>query len=269
VIDSVGRSSLATIALLPPAAVRAPARPVATAAQRNDGAAPGRGVVPSDPVRPDTFLALLRAASGAEGEGQSTDDEDASAELPREQPGETDAETTSAASAAPGGNPLELTPEEEAEVRQLRAADRAVRQHEQAHATAGGPYAGPPKYEFEQGPDGRSYAVSGHVSIDVSPVAGNPGATIRKMETVIRAALAPSQPSPEDRAVAAQARQIRTQAQIEKREEQAETRREAQPGAAQPGDDETPPAERNRAIDAYTAAANGPGRRPASASALA
>jgi hypothetical protein len=49
------------------------------------------------------------------------------------------------------------------------------------------------------------YAVSGEVSIDVSPVNGNPQATIAKMATVRSAALAPADPSGQDRAVAASA----------------------------------------------------------------
>jgi len=118
-------------------------------------------------------------------------------------------------------NPLELTPEEQQVVRDLQRRDAEVRRHERAHATAGGPVAGAPVYEFQRGPDGRFYAVNGEVRIDVSPE-GNPRATIAKMELVIRAALAPAQPSAQDRAVAAQAKQIIIEAERELREIEAE-----------------------------------------------
>jgi hypothetical protein len=57
------------------------------------------------------------------------------------------------------------------------------------------------------------YAVSGEVSIDSSPVKGDPKATVRKMEQVVRAALAPAQPSGQDRAVAAAALNAEVEAQ--------------------------------------------------------
>lgn len=90
-------------------------------------------------------------------------------------------------------------------IEELERRDREVRAHEQAHKAAGGGHAGGIHYEFETGPDGRRYAVGGEVPIDVSPVEGDPAATVRKMEQVRRAALAPADPSGQDRAVAAQA----------------------------------------------------------------
>jgi hypothetical protein len=65
------------------------------------------------------------------------------------------------------------------------------------------------------------YAVGGEVQIDTSP-AGSPEATIRKMQQIRRAALAPSQPSGTDRAVAAQASQIETQARMAKSQQATE-----------------------------------------------
>lgn len=130
-----------------------------------------------------------------------------------------------------------LTETEQREVESLKARDREVRAHERAHATAGGGIAGQPNFTFTTGPDGRQYAVGGEVSIDLSPVSGNPEATIRKMEQVKRAALAPSNPSGQDRRVAAAAegkiQAARQEIQAEKREEQAERtekRREGQEG---------------------------------------
>jgi hypothetical protein len=100
----------------------------------------------------------------------------------------------------------EQTEKEDAEqIRQLAKRDAEVRAHEQAHAAAGGAFAGAPSYSYTRGPDGRSYAVSGEVSIDVSAVSGDPEATIQKMQQVKRAALAPRDPSDADRSIAASA----------------------------------------------------------------
>ena len=97
----------------------------------------------------------------------------------------------------------ELSDGEQRMVEQLRARDREVRDHEQAHARVGGPYAGEPSYSYQTGPDGKRYAIGGEVPIDVSPVPDNPEATISKMEVVKAAALAPAEPSGQDRRVAA------------------------------------------------------------------
>ena len=91
-------------------------------------------------------------------------------------------------------------------VQELQVRDREVRAHEAAHQSAGGSVTGGAKFTFVVGPDGRRYAVGGEVSIDVSAVPGEAEATIQKMQTVIRAALAPANPSSQDQAVAAAAR---------------------------------------------------------------
>ena len=90
---------------------------------------------------------------------------------------------------------------EQREIRDLRARDREVRAHEQAHAAVGGQYAGAPRYEFQTGPDGQRYAVGGEVSIDIS-AESTPEETLRKMQQVRAAALAPADPSPQDLRVA-------------------------------------------------------------------
>ncbi len=121
-----------------------------------------------------------------------------------------------------------LDPEEQREVNELKQRDAEVKAHEQAHIAAGGPYIrGGANYKYKRGPDNRNYAVGGEVSIDVSPER-TPEATIRKMQIVRRAALAPRDPSGQDRAVAAQAAQIEAKArqelQKQKREESQEKR---------------------------------------------
>lgn len=128
-----------------------------------------------------------------------------------------------------------LTPEEQEKVRNLQRRDREVRAHEQAHKAAGGSLAGHPVYQTEHGPDGRSYAVGGEVKIDTSTVPNNPDATIRKMEQVKRAALAPSNPSSADRQIAAEADAKIQQARQEKREQDAEARGKAEGDGASLG----------------------------------
>lgn len=100
-------------------------------------------------------------------------------------------------------------------IRQLKARDREVKAHEAAHAAVGGDLAGAPTFSYERGPDGVRYAVGGEVAINVGKVANDPQATLEKMTRVQRAALAPAEPSAQDRQVAAQAAQIAAEARAE------------------------------------------------------
>jgi len=131
----------------------------------------------------------------------------------------------------------ELTNEEQQEVQDLKQRDTEVRRHEQAHIAAGGRYVqGGAHYEFTTGPDGRQYASGGEVSIDVSP-ARTPEATIAKAQVVRRAALAPAQPSGQDRQVAAAASQMETEARMEiakERQEEMRTQQEEEQETANP-----------------------------------
>ncbi len=104
--------------------------------------------------------------------------------------------------------------EKNAVIRQLQARDQEVRQHEQAHAATAGQFAGSPQYDYTRGPDGRNYATSGSVDIDISKEE-SPEKTLEKARVIRRAALAPSEPSAQDRQVAAEAAQLAAQAQIE------------------------------------------------------
>jgi len=108
-----------------------------------------------------------------------------------------------------------LTEEERRVVAELKKRDGEVRAHEAAHKAAAGAHAGGISFTYQQGPDGRRYAVGGEVPIDISTVAGNPQATIQKMQQIRRAALAPAEPSGADRAVAAAATKALLQAQSE------------------------------------------------------
>jgi hypothetical protein len=133
-----------------------------------------------------------------------------------------------------------VSEEEQLKVNNMRARDREVRTHEQAHKSAGGAYAGAVNLEFDEGPDGKRYAVAGHVDIDVGAVKGDPEATIRKMAVVARAATAPADPSGADRAVAAQANATAAQARADLAAERLEA---AHSKEAAPADAEEPKAD--------------------------
>lgn len=110
----------------------------------------------------------------------------------------------------------ELSVEAKQVIDQLKARDAEVRAHEQAHLSAAGGYAtGGASYAYQVGPDGRRYAIGGEVGIDVSPVAGDPEATLLKASVVQRAALAPAEPSTQDMRVASAAMQMANQARME------------------------------------------------------
>lgn len=103
-------------------------------------------------------------------------------------------------------NGRELDQKELQLVEELKKVDQEVRRHEMAHIAAGGRYiTSGANFSYKKGPDGKNYAVGGEVSIDTSPVPGDPQATIQKMRQVKSAALAPANPSAQDLKVAANA----------------------------------------------------------------
>jgi hypothetical protein len=95
--------------------------------------------------------------------------------------------------AAPG---RDLDPAEEAVVNQLRARDSAVRQEEEAHAAAAGPYGSAPQYTYQVGPDGNAYAIGGHVDVSIST--SNAADRDRALGILQNAALAANAPSAAD-----------------------------------------------------------------------
>lgn len=130
---------------------------------------------------------------------------------------------------------VQLTPEAQQKILELSQRDQEVKIHEAAHAAVGGQYAGAPSLSYETGPDGKRYAVSGEVNIDVSKVAGDPAATMKKADVIRAAALAPAQPSAQDRNVAASAAQMKAQAQAELMAETAEAAAEMVEGSVTEG----------------------------------
>ena len=138
-----------------------------------------------------------------------------------------------------------LTTSEKKQVEKLKKRDAEVRRHEQAHLTAAGSYAkGAPQYEYKEGPDGKQYAVGGHVEIDTSEVEGDPEATLTKARIIQRAALAPQEPSQQDQKVARQAAKMVQKAERELQEQKAEEAKTQAGGASgeHPGEAVSPDA---------------------------
>lgn len=131
---------------------------------------------------------------------------------------------------------LSLSPEAQQQLRELKQRDAEVRAHERAHMAAGGAHVtGGPEYVYQKGPDGRQYAIGGHVSIDASSVPGDPEASKEKARQVRRAALAPGEPSGQDRQVAARAAAQEARAERDQREEETEESRKATASGGIPG----------------------------------
>lgn len=107
-----------------------------------------------------------------------------------------------------------LTEIEQQQVQELAARDREVRQHELAHQASVGRHGGSLKLEYTVGPDGRRYAVAGSVQVDLSREA-SAEETLEKAEQIKRAALAPADPSNQDRMVAQQAAMMAMAARAE------------------------------------------------------
>lgn len=117
-------------------------------------------------------------------------------------------------------NDATLSDEELQELQVLKKVDTKVRAHELAHLSVAGSYArGGVSFQYKRGPDGRNYAVGGEVPIDVSKES-TPEATINKMQVVRAAALAPADPSPQDRKVAVAATAAMNEAQQQLRLEE-------------------------------------------------
>lgn len=161
--------------------------------------------------------------------------------LRAEKPGKSTGNPGGGTGGSTGANG-ELTPGQHAEVEQLKAIDRKVRAHEQAHMAAGGELVrGGATYTYQTGPDKKRYAVAGEVSIDTS-AGRTPEETIPKAERIRQAALAPADPSSQDRQVAAFASRMEMQARMELAHKAAEARAGA--GSARGG----------QAVGAYQAA---------------
>jgi len=114
----------------------------------------------------------------------------------------------------------ELSQDEKVLLNKLQARDSEVRSHESAHQS-GGASTGGASYTYQQGPDGKMYAIGGEVSVSM-PSGSTPEETIQNAQAVIAAAMAPSDPSGQDFAVASSARIMMMKAQQQKTKDMQE-----------------------------------------------
>ena len=171
------------------------------------------------PVGPLTPSAPAAGPDGVGGDGRGRE---RSPFVPASRAGWNDGQEGGPAGLA---DSLNLSPEAQQQLRELKLRDAEVRAHESAHLAAGGAHVnGGAGYTYQKGPDGRQYAIGGHVSIDSSSVPGDPEATREKAQEVRRAALAPGEPSGQDRQVAARAaaQEVRAARDARKEEDDGE-----------------------------------------------
>lgn len=101
------------------------------------------------------------------------------------------------------------------QVQELSRIDSQVRAHESAHiASGGGVVKGGASFSYTAGPDGKMYAVAGEVPIDTS-MGEDPSENLAKARQIRAAALAPSDPSPQDYQVASTATMLEVRARME------------------------------------------------------
>ena len=106
----------------------------------------------------------------------------------------------------------ELSDDEKRLVKDLQSRDAEVRTHESAHQAAGGGMTGAATFTYQQGPDGKMYAIGGEVPVSI-PSGSSPQERISNARQAIAAAMAPSDPSSQDFAVASSATVMLTKAQ--------------------------------------------------------
>lgn len=117
-------------------------------------------------------------------------------------------------------NGRKLSQEEQKEVERIKRIDREVRRRELANRAVAGDYArGGVSFEYVTGPDGKKYAVEGHINIAVRSVPNNPKATIRKAQAIRNIKLT-SGTSPQGRSVSAEVARMEREARMELKTEQ-------------------------------------------------
>ncbi|HED15678.1 MAG TPA: catalase [Gammaproteobacteria bacterium] len=135
-------------------------------------------------------------------------------------PEQTEQEAKTTTESNPG---QQFSDSDKRETRELQRRDQEVRAHEAAHKAAAGRYAtGGASFDYQRGPDGRQYAIGGEVSIDTSRPE-DPSEAQSKAQTIQAAALAPADPSAQDRQVAQAASQMAAEARAELAKQTIET----------------------------------------------
>lgn len=87
-------------------------------------------------------------------------------------------------------------------IEKFRSKDAEIRTHEQVHASIGHTTT-PISYSYQQGPDGKMYAIGGSVRFDTS-IPDDPKAAAFKLDMLQKAASGPAQMSGADGAIATQ-----------------------------------------------------------------
>ncbi|MDO4674045.1 putative metalloprotease CJM1_0395 family protein [Campylobacter sp.] len=148
-------------------------------------------------------------------------------------------------------NGVELNAKEVQALRELQNIDRNVKAHEAAHQAAGGGLTGAASFSYVKGPDNQMYAVAGEVPIRMQE--GNtPEQTIANARQIIAAAMAPSDPSPQDYKVAANAAKMEFEARAEMMKMKAQEAKK-QKDSQENADEETNSSASNHIIKAGTA----------------
>lgn len=139
---------------------------------------------------------------------------------------QSESESESGSKENPAGGDKELSQQEQQEVMELKMTDAEVRAHEHAHkAAAAGLKTTGPNYEYETGPDGKKYAVAGDVNVSYAK-SSDPEVNLKNAQQLKAAALAPADPSSQDRKVAQKADQEIADAKREIMEEQTKAAEE-------------------------------------------
>ena len=95
----------------------------------------------------------------------------------------------------------------------FKNTDSNIRGHEQAHA-ASGTTTTPIQYNYQQGPDGKMYAVGGHVRLDTS-IPDDPKAASVKLDEIKRSATVSSDMSGADANISIQANLMKMKLQLQ------------------------------------------------------
>ncbi len=181
-----------------------------------------------DSLRVDTLERIpYNNRTGIGSTATSTDDIAAYASISPEAIALYQAEQGSNSESNTGSGNDELTQQEQREVSELKMTDSQVKAHEHAHkAAAAGLSTSGPNYEYETGPDGKKYAVAGDVNVSYKH-SDDPEVNLRNAQQLRASALAPADPSSQDRKVAMQAEREIAQAKQEIMEEQRQTDEQA------------------------------------------
>jgi hypothetical protein len=188
------------------------------------------------------YLTPYRAGGAMSGAGRNargiaakgTEEEDASGVTPGDGRNNAKGSAVNGVEGKAPGATGELSEEEARQVEELAKTDRRVRQHEQAHMAAGGALVtSGASYEYETGPDGKRYAVGGEVGISLAE-GRTPEETLQRARQIRAAALAPADPSPQDRSIAAAAGQMEMRAMREIAAQRLEEGKQGGDAAAPP-----------------------------------